>query len=334
MFLSILIILIGGLVGIGIRVVPTNTQWIPVLFGQRLPIRFDEGLIWLPRWLFTYIEESTIERRIEVLVKKRDYTQPDDSAPTHEAPHQTVETILVPDGNGEGAVFVHVSNVSVQFHIIKHESGWPDGWWKIFRFIGWKRGNLLLAYTSIARAEVDKRIVDAVLRYLRQVIGDYPYQKIVHLNVKMNGELVSPEERGRVRREIDQRILEEINKNIAVWGIEATAVPIGDIDPDPVIIQELQALSAATLHKQRVAIDMSAIVTKVNLMFEATSTKPTHEQWMLAYAMEVGLSNQGKAADHGLFASQFFEQLRGVMSPIVNITVPGSPPPTSTEKVA
>lgn len=334
MFFGILAFVVIGLIALGLRETRSNTQWVPVFFNKRLPIRLDEGLNWLLRWLFTYIEVSTLERRIDVLVKSRNYVKPDDSAPSHEAPHQSVETIMVPDGNGEGAVFVHVSNVSVQVRIIKEEAGWPEGWLKIFRFIGWKKGNLLREYTGIAQTEIDERITSAVLRHLRQVIADYPYQKIVNLNVKLDGQLVSPEERGRIRREIDIRIKEELNKDIAAWGMIATAVPIGDIDPDPAIIQELQALSAATLHKQRVAIDMSAIVTKVNLMFEATGTKPTHEQWMLAYAMEVGLSNQGKAADHGLFSSQLFENLRGIMAPTVNITVPGSPPPTPNEKAA
>jgi len=325
MSIILFIVIIAAIVAVGIRIVPANTQWEPVFLGKRLPKRLTEGLVWLPRGVFDKIEVSTIGQQLDILAKKRDYTLPDDNAPTNEAPHQTVETILCPDGNGNGAALVYVSNVAAHYHVLKTEPGKLQGFWKFFWLAGWQPGEYLLAYTSVKPEDIQERITNVVLNALRSILGAYPYQKLTNLNLKIGDKLVDPSERLMIREEINRLLLEKANSILMTYGIVITDIPIGDLDPDPSIIAAQQALSAARLQKEQVEIANSAIVVQIEQLAKAANATLTWDLVVHAYAVIVGNANLGKAAEHGLISAEWLQKLKGLFTAKVEITTPPVP---------
>lgn len=326
-YLFFAILIIAALIGVGLRKIPPNTQWNPVLFGRRLEIRITEGWTWLPWGIFTLIPVDTREDRLDLLVKQRQYERPDNFAPGSEEPYQAEETILAPDGLGEGAAYIHVSNVAVQFHVTKSEPGSLPWWMKPLTFFGWKPGKLLMAYTSIDRADIVQRLRSITLHHLRLIYGNIPFQLSTNLPLKIGDKMPTSQERLAARQQANRDLCDAVNAEVNPWGMTVTAIPIGDIDPDKAIMDSLQAVSAARFHREQVNIAMAASVDMLKQLFGAANHTPTAEDMLKGYTLIETMKNQGRASENGIVGMQLFEQLRGLISTTVNVTPPPPTPP-------
>lgn len=320
LILIILFLILVALAGFGYQEVKQNTIWVPMFRGKRLGFYLSEGPVWLLRKVFSKITIDTREKPVVILEKRKEFIEPNEDVESHEAPHQVEETILTPDGNGDGAAMVRVSNVVAFYHPIRDEQVAARGLLKLLQLLGWHRGTALLKFTSIAIQTIESRLTDVVLKHLRLIIANYPYQLTTNLNLKIGDKLPSVQERYAIRQKIDADLLAAVNADVSTWGIVVTSIPIGDIDPDPVIVQALQGLSAAGLQKEQAVIKTTALVEQAKLVHAAgNDPNPTIDGIRATVDMFLQRENEHVAAEKGGNADRLVQNLVGTADRLARV---------------
>jgi regulator of protease activity HflC (stomatin/prohibitin superfamily) len=306
-FPIILIIAIGAA---GYREVKSNTRWVPIFRTRRLEYFIGEGPTWLLRFIFDKIAVDMKEKLLVVLEKKKELTNPNDDAVSHEPAHQVGESIMTRDANKHGAGYVIVSNVTAFYHPVRDEEVVPQGFQKLLRLLGWHQGKGLHAFTSIELAEVESRIAKTILDELRLILGSYPYQYITNLDFIVDGREMTREERLAIRKKISDDLLIAVNAKVKLWGVVVTSIPIGDIDPEQRIADALQSLSAQAYENEQQVMANEAIVTQAKQVHTACGDeKPVLNEFRETMSMLMRRSNERIAAEHNGNAGRLVQNL-------------------------
>lgn len=282
--LIFLFLLATALVAWGIQSVPAGMQWLPKLFGRRLPYRLTEGLVWLPRWPRWFFDKEVCDIREEEFHILGDQL-PDGSKR---------ETIMTTNG-----VEVVVRGVVGYYTIARQD---PDGKRSWLRFLGWQSGTLLLAYSQVRNQDVINRVPPTIRSSLRTLIQTFSFQEILGLSIEGMDMPAADRESIRTSRNVLQDELTTIaRKQAEVWGLYVTRIIVGDIDPNDELKKVLQLKAKALLEKTAAIIQTSALVEQAMVIHKRTSDveNPTHAQLMATIRELYQLKNQQIAAENG-----------------------------------
>lgn len=264
----------------GLRSVPAGKQWLPVIFGKRIPKRLTEGLVWLPRWLFQYEEFDITEEEFHVLNDNKPGVQQN-------------ETIMTSNG-----VEVVVRSVVGYFTIARKD---PDGKRSWLRFLGWQSGYLLLAYSQVRGQDVINRVPPIILNGLRMLIPTYSFQELLGLSI--DGLDMPPADRETIRTNrssLQDQLIELALKHAQVWGLTITRITVGDIDPNKDLKQALQLKAKALLQRTALLIESDADAQRAKIVLKAGGNEnPKPDELMDAIVRLRTLDNQRIAAENG-----------------------------------
>lgn len=274
-FIVILVLLVAW----GLRIVPKGKQWLPIFLGKRLDKRYPEGLVWLPRWIFTYEEYDIREQEFYAL---------DDSLKGRQQ-----ETIMTTNG-----VEVIVRKVIVYYSISRQDGTEFTGWRKILRFFGCKPGMLLFKFSQVGGQDALNRLPQIVLQGLRTLIPPFRFQDLLGLSIEgLDAPVQNLDSIINSRTELQDRLTKLCAGQAESWGLEIHRVVVDDIDPNDDMKAALQAKARALAEKQAALVHVSAFVEQsLAILIAAGVDKPGPTELLDVYTRIRSLDNAQLAA--------------------------------------
>ncbi len=266
----------------GLRSVPAGMQWLPKIFGRRLPKRLYEGLVWLPRWPKWLFDFEAYDGREEEF-----YILADDLPEGSKR-----ETIMTSNG-----IMVVVRGVIGYYTISRKD---PDGKRSWLRFLGWHPGELLLAYSQVRNQDVVNRIPPLIRSSLRELIPTFSIEELLGLSVDGMG--VPPANRETIaasRSTLQSTLTERARSAAEIWGLTVTRIVVGDIDPNDAMVAHLQLKANAQLEAQAAIIGTDAMTKRAIQILKAgkdIEPDPTEVRSLVLELMQ--LDNQRIAAEN------------------------------------